>query len=107
MTLIVKKLKKHFETSKGLLKAVDDVSIELPEGKTMGLVGESGCGKSTLGRLLLRLYEPTQGEVFFDGIDILKLNSAELKKWRQEAQMIFQDPYASLNPRMTAEAIVK
>jgi len=107
MNLIVKNLKKHFETSKGLLKAVDDVSIELPEGKTMGLVGESGCGKSTLGRLLLRLYEPTQGEVFFDGIDILKLNSAELKKWRQEAQMIFQDPYASLNPRMTAEAIVK
>ncbi|HNA61626.1 MAG TPA: ATP-binding cassette domain-containing protein [Rhabdochlamydiaceae bacterium] len=107
MTLIVRNLKKHFETSKGLLKAVDDVSIELPEGKTMGLVGESGCGKSTLGRLLLRLYEPTQGEVFFDGIDILKLNSAELKKWRQEAQMIFQDPYTSLNPRMTAEAIVK
>jgi oligopeptide/dipeptide ABC transporter ATP-binding protein len=107
MTLLVKHLKKHFETSKGVLKAVDDVSIEFPEGKTTGLVGESGCGKSTLGRLLLRLHEPNEGEISFDGIDILKLGPDELKKWRQEAQMIFQDPYASLNPRMTAEAIVK
>lgn len=102
----VKNLKKYFPTSKGLLRAVDDVSFEIPEGKTLGLVGESGCGKSTLGRLLLRLYEPTEGKVVFDGSDIFSLSPQELKKWRQEAQMIFQDPYASLNPRMTAEDII-
>jgi oligopeptide transport system ATP-binding protein len=104
--LNIKNLKKYFSTSKGLLKAVDDVSFEIPEGQTLGLVGESGCGKSTLGRALLRLFEPTSGEIVFDGVNILKLPSEELKKWRQEAQMIFQDPYASLNPRMTAEDIV-
>jgi oligopeptide transport system ATP-binding protein len=104
--ITVKNLKKHFSTSKGLLRAVDDVSFDIPEGQTLGLVGESGCGKSTLGRLLLRLYEPTAGEVQFDGNNIFSLSSDELKKWRQEAQMIFQDPYASLNPRMTAEDII-
>jgi len=104
--ILVKNLKKYFPTSKGLLRAVDDVSFEIPEGKTLGLVGESGCGKSTLGRLLLRLYEPTEGELSFDGTNIFSLSSEELKKWRQEAQMIFQDPYASLNPRMTAEDII-
>ena len=104
--ITVKNLKKTFSTSKGLLKAVDDVSFEIPEGQTLGLVGESGCGKSTLGRLLLRLYEPTSGEVLFDGNNIFSLSVSELKKWRQEAQMIFQDPYASLNPRMTAEDII-
>jgi peptide/nickel transport system ATP-binding protein/oligopeptide transport system ATP-binding protein len=102
----VKNLKKHFSTSKGLLKAVDDVSFDIPEGQTLGLVGESGCGKSTLGRLLLRLYEPSYGQVEFDGTNIFSLSVEELKKWRQEAQMIFQDPYASLNPRMTAEDII-
>ncbi len=102
----VKNLKKYFSTSKGLLRAVDDVSFEIPEGQTLGLVGESGCGKSTLGRLLLRLYEPTEGEVAFDGNNIFSFSPEELKKWRQEAQMIFQDPYASLNPRMTAEDII-
>src|SRR5271167_93589 len=104
--ITVKNLKKHFSTSKGLLRAVDDVSFDIPEGQTLGLVGESGCGKSTLGRLLLRLYEPTDGQVQFDGNSIFSLSPDELKKWRQEAQMIFQDPYASLNPRMTAEDII-
>ncbi len=100
--ITVKNLTKYF----GKLKAVDDVSLEIPEGKTVGLVGESGCGKSTLGKLLLRLHEPTSGTVEFDGNNIFSLNRSELKKWRQEAQMIFQDPYSSLNPRMTAEDIV-
>ena len=104
--ITVKNLKKYFSTSKGLLKAVDDVSFEILESQTLGLVGESGCGKSTLGRLLLRLYEPTEGVVEFDGTPIFSLPADELKKWRQEAQMIFQDPYASLNPRMTAEDII-
>jgi oligopeptide/dipeptide ABC transporter ATP-binding protein len=104
--IIVKKLSKTFETSRGLLKAVDQVSLDIPEGKTLGLVGESGCGKSTLGRLLLRLIEPTEGEIRFDGENILKYSETQLKKWRQEAQIIFQDPYASLNPRMTAEEIL-
>lgn len=104
--ITVKNLKKHFSTSKGLLRAVDDVSFDIPEGQTLGLVGESGCGKSTLGRLLLRLYEPSSGQVDFDGTNIFSLSAEELKKWRQEAQMIFQDPYASLNPRMTAEDII-
>jgi oligopeptide/dipeptide ABC transporter ATP-binding protein len=104
--ITVKNLKKSFSTSKGLLRAVDDVSFEIPEGQTLGLVGESGCGKSTLGRLLLRLYEPTAGTVEFDGNNIFSLSPEELKRWRQEAQMIFQDPYASLNPRMTAEDII-
>ncbi len=104
--IVVKNLKKYFSVSRGLLRAVDDVSFEIPEGETLGLVGESGCGKSTLGRLLLRLYEPTAGQVEFDGNNIFSLPPHELKKWRQEAQMIFQDPYASLNPRMTAENIV-
>lgn len=104
--ITVKNLKKYFSTSKGLLRAVEDASFEIPEGQTLGLVGESGCGKSTLGKLLLRLLEPTMGHVEFDGTNIFSLPAKELKKWRQEAQMIFQDPYASLNPRMTAEDIV-
>ncbi len=104
--IIIKNLKKYFPTAQGLLKAVDDVSFEIPTGQTVGLVGESGCGKSTLGRLLLRLYEPTSGEVEFNGTNIFDLSTSQLKNWRKEAQMIFQDPYASLNPRMTAEDII-
>lgn len=103
----IKQLKKYFSTPQGLLKAVDDISFEIPQGQTVGLVGESGCGKSTLGRLLLRLYEPTCGEVEFSGTNIFSLSPSTLKNWRREAQMIFQDPYASLNPRMTVEDIIQ
>jgi len=105
---------KHFPTGKGLLlsrlgstvKAVDGVSLEVAEGKTLGLVGESGCGKSTLARLMLRLIKADKGEVIFDGRDILKLPNKELQSVRRSMQIIFQDPYASLNPRMTVGAIV-
>jgi len=111
--LEVRNLVKHYPVKKGVfgrisgqVHAVDDVSFSISAGETLGLVGESGCGKSTLGRLLLRLLEPTSGEVHFDGNNIFALPPGELKKWRQEAQMIFQDPYASLNPRMTAQDII-
>jgi ABC-type oligopeptide transport system ATPase subunit len=85
----------------GALAAVNNISLTILEGQTLGLVGESGCGKSTLGRLLLRLIEPSSGEVFFDHTKLSTLSSRNLKAWRQKAQIIFQDPYASLNPRMT------
>ena len=99
--LEVKNLKKYFKTSAGLLHAVDDVSFTIDRGKTLGIVGESGCGKTTTGRSILRLVEPTSGEVHFDGADILSLNKREMRKMRQQMQLIFQDPFSSLNPKRT------
>ncbi|HSX04466.1 MAG TPA: oligopeptide/dipeptide ABC transporter ATP-binding protein [Rhabdochlamydiaceae bacterium] len=102
----VKNIKKYFYKGEQLLKAVNDVSFEIFQGETLGLVGESGCGKSTLGRILLRVYEPSSGEIFFDQKNLLTLNKTQLKQFRKETGFIFQDPYASLNPRMTAAEIV-
>jgi ABC-type glutathione transport system ATPase component len=88
------------------VRAVTDVDLEIKEGETLGLVGESGCGKSTLGRTLLRLYEPTDGSIHFDGVDITHRPQRSLRAMRRQMQMIFQDPYASLNPRMTVGAAI-
>jgi oligopeptide/dipeptide ABC transporter ATP-binding protein len=108
MLLQVRDLKVHFAVKRGLLqrtvgtvKAVDGISFEVAKGTTLGLVGESGCGKSTTGRALLRLVEPTAGSVHLGGVDLGKLGTSELRRARRRMQMIFQDPYASLNPRMT------
>jgi len=98
--------KKHFSTSRGILKAVDGVSLEIPRGMTLGLVGESGSGKSTLGQGLLHLCSPTSGSIYFNGIDLSSLSSKELKRWRKKAQIIFQDPHASLNHRMKILEII-
>jgi peptide/nickel transport system ATP-binding protein/oligopeptide transport system ATP-binding protein len=102
----VKDVKKYFSAFKGTLKAVDGVSFDLYRGETLGLVGESGCGKSTVGRTILRLYEPTAGEVLFKEQNIYALKKSQLKEYRKKMQIIFQDPYASLNPRMTVEDII-
>ena len=106
--LRVEHLKKYFTTPKGTLHAVDDVNFSIRAGETLGVVGESGCGKSTMGRAILRLHEPTAGEVYFEGNDILGYNKKQLKELRKDMQIIFQDPFASLNPRMTvSEAIIE
>ena len=94
-------LKKYFATPAGPLHAVDDINLTIERGKTLGVVGESGCGKSTLGRTILRLIEPTSGEVLFEGQDVSKLSKTEMHRMRREMQTIFQDPYSSLNPRKT------
>ncbi|MBQ6487670.1 MAG: dipeptide ABC transporter ATP-binding protein [Solobacterium sp.] len=111
--LSVSHLKTYFDVTKGLfskkqiVKAVDDVSFDIMPNETFGLVGESGCGKTTLGRTIVKLYEPTGGSITFEGQDIAKIKGAELKAYRKNMQMIFQDPYASLNPRMTVGEIIK
>ena len=104
--LQVNHLKKYFKTGRGLLHAVDDVTFSLKSGKTLGVVGESGCGKSTMGRTILRLLEPTGGEVIFDGTDISKLNTEEMRSMRTQMQMIFQDPFSSLDPRKSVSQTI-
>ena len=111
--LKVDMLVKHFPVLRGILQrqvavvhAVDGISFEIRKGETFGLVGESGCGKSTAGRTILQFYRPTSGQVFLDGIDLAKLQGADLRRMRRRMQMIFQDPYASLNPRMTVNEII-
>lgn len=104
--LQVKNLSKHFKVESGFLQAVDGLNFDIYKGETFGLVGESGCGKSTAGRTILRLYEPTSGEAIFEGQNIYDLSPKEMKEHRKEMQMIFQDPYASLDPRMTVEEII-
>ena len=102
----VKHLRKYFPTPRGLLHAVDDVTFSIEKGKTMGVVGESGCGKSTLGRTIIHLQESTGGQVFFQGRDVTHVDEKELLELRRHMQIIFQDPYSSLNPRMTVEETI-
>ena len=101
-----RRLKKYFPVPAGFLHAVDDVNLTINRGETLGIVGESGCGKSTLGRVILRLHEATSGDVLYDGMDINNFSADEMRYMRQNMQIIFQDPYASLNPRMTIGQII-
>ncbi|MBR6090880.1 MAG: ATP-binding cassette domain-containing protein [Anaerolineaceae bacterium] len=103
----VKNLKKYFKTNNGFLHAVDDVSFKIGKGKTMGIVGESGCGKSTLGRTIIHMHESTDGQIFYNGKDVTHVNGRELKELRTHMQIVFQDPYSSLNPRMTVEETIR
>ena len=105
--LRIKHLKKYFPTPNGLLYAVDDVNFSISKGETLGVVGESGCGKSTLGRCILRLIEPTDGEVIYQGENIVGCSKEKMKELRKELQIIFQDPYESLNPRMTVSQAIQ
>ena len=104
--LRIKNLKKYFPVSSGTLHAVDDVTLSIEEGTTLGVVGESGCGKSTLGKTVLRLTEPTAGEIWFKGEEISRIHRKEFKRLRTEMQMIFQDPFASLDPRMSITQLI-
>ena len=103
----IQHLKKYYPTPRGVVHAVDDVTFSIEKGKTMGIVGESGCGKSTLGRMLVHLEESTGGQIIFDGEDITQLSKRDLKKFHEHAQIIFQDPYSSLDPRYTIEEAIK
>lgn len=104
--LEVKNLTKHFKTKRGMLHAVDGINFSVKRGQTLGLVGESGCGKTTVGRTILRLIEPTSGEIIFEGKNITKLNLNKLRHVRKDMQLIFQDPYSSLDPRKTVSQII-
>ena len=104
--LEIEHLKKYFPSPKGMVHAVDDVSFSIEKGETMGLVGESGCGKSTLGRTIIHLLESTGGKINFEGNDVTRLNKKELARLREDMQIIFQDPYSSLNPRLTLQDTV-
>ena len=105
--LRVEHLKKYFKTPAGMLHAVDDVSFSIEKGKTLGVVGESGCGKSTLGRTILHLLDSTDGKIFFNGEDITEVSKTQLKELRRNMQIIFQDPFSSLNPRMCVSEIIQ
>lgn len=104
--LRVENIKKHFKTNKGMLHAVDGVDFDMDKGETLGLVGESGCGKSTIGRVILRLIEPTDGQIYFEGVNINQYNKRQMIKLRRDMQIIFQDPYSSLNPRLSVSEII-
>jgi len=104
--LQTKSLTKYFRTPRGLLHAVDHVDLSIPANKTLGVVGESGCGKSTLGRTILKLIEPTEGEILYKGANIEKYTPAQMREMRRKMQIIFQDPYASLNPRKTVKDLI-